>query len=340
MLVLQERDQNNIPQVTYTRGVDLSGGLQRAGGIGGLLARTEPLAFSLQPSYFHADAVGNITALIDTNQTVDARYHYDPYGNLLGLSGSMAEANLYRFSSKEFHPNSGLYYYGYRLYAPGLQRWVNRDPIGEFGGCNLYCYVRNRPLQFFDPFGFSWYDDVADWWAEQVALSQDYLDANAPWWLAGTGDTVLDIGLGLASTPQAFGHLGEGTGTFSAEPTLEHAAGLAQDVSLIAGTLVGCKLKATECVDHHSIPRGTLKKLPKPVREHPDVRGRKGNPNIRRVPKDWHDKVHSSPPGQYYPGGEYNRRFDLMIEEGRGYRTVTPEEVIEIRDQLMSDFQP
>jgi hypothetical protein len=40
-LVIQERDAYNLPRVAYTRGTDLSGSLQSAGGIGGLLARTE-----------------------------------------------------------------------------------------------------------------------------------------------------------------------------------------------------------------------------------------------------------------------------------------------------------
>jgi len=40
-LVIQERDTNNQPRVTYTRGNDLSGSLQGVGGIGGLLARMD-----------------------------------------------------------------------------------------------------------------------------------------------------------------------------------------------------------------------------------------------------------------------------------------------------------
>jgi RHS repeat-associated protein len=65
----------------------------------------------------------------------------------------LAEANLYRFSSKEYHPSSGLVYYLYRHYEPNLQRWLNRDPIGELGGLNLYGYVSNDPLDRYDPFG-------------------------------------------------------------------------------------------------------------------------------------------------------------------------------------------
>jgi RHS repeat-associated protein len=53
----------------------------------------------------------------------------------------MAGVNLYRFSSKEFHNNSGLYYYGFRFYYPTLQRWANRDPIFERGGMSLYGFT-------------------------------------------------------------------------------------------------------------------------------------------------------------------------------------------------------
>jgi len=41
MLVIQERDSLNVPKLTYTRGKDLSGSLEGAGGIGGLLSLTE-----------------------------------------------------------------------------------------------------------------------------------------------------------------------------------------------------------------------------------------------------------------------------------------------------------
>src|SRR5262249_46764371 len=40
MRVIQERDANNTPTVSYTRGLDLGGTLEGAGGIGGLLARS------------------------------------------------------------------------------------------------------------------------------------------------------------------------------------------------------------------------------------------------------------------------------------------------------------
>jgi RHS repeat-associated protein len=150
-LVLQERDANNLPTVTYTRGVDLSGSREGAGGIGGLLARTDNATG--QSAFYHADGNGNITSLVNGQQLLVARYTYDPFGNTLSKSGPLADANLYRFSSKEYHQPSGLVYYLYRFYDPNLQRWLNRDPIGETGGINLYGYAARNPLSAVDPYG-------------------------------------------------------------------------------------------------------------------------------------------------------------------------------------------
>jgi YD repeat-containing protein len=92
-LVIQERDANNLPTVTYTRGWDLSGTCRdAAGGIGGLLARTDNSTFPVSPStataYYHADGNGNVTMLIDGNQLPVAKYLYSPFGNIIAQSGA------------------------------------------------------------------------------------------------------------------------------------------------------------------------------------------------------------------------------------------------------------
>ena len=146
MLVLQERDTNNNPQVTYTRGLDLSLSRQGAGGIGGLLARTDANG----STFYHSDGIGNITALMDIYQNIVARYRYDAYGKLLGRWGALADANHYRFSSMEYFSNPGIYGYLRRFYEPNFQRWLNRDPSAEIGGINLYEAFFNSPLLFVD----------------------------------------------------------------------------------------------------------------------------------------------------------------------------------------------
>ncbi len=157
LLAVQERGANGVARVSYTRGLDLSGDLQDAGGIGGLLARTdnpEMVQGGTTPhAYYFSDGNGNVTGLISTNKTILAQYHYDPFGNILVMSGPMAEINAYRFSSKEFLGKASIYYYGYRFYDPNLQRWLNKDPIGEKGSQNLHAFVSNNPLSKYDSFG-------------------------------------------------------------------------------------------------------------------------------------------------------------------------------------------
>ncbi len=147
--IIQERDTNNAVLVTYTRGNDMSGTLQGAGGIGGLLARTDTSG----TDYYHADGSGNVTALMNTSQHIVGRYLYGPFGRLLGQWGAKSGANVMRFSSKPYLALTDDYDFGFRRYRPDLQRWLNQDPIGERGGLNLYAYVLNNPINNIDPLG-------------------------------------------------------------------------------------------------------------------------------------------------------------------------------------------
>jgi RHS repeat-associated protein len=148
-LIVQEQDANNHVLVSYTRGQDLSGSLQGAGGIGGLLARTDGTG----STYYHADGSGNIMALVNSSQNMAARYLYNPFGQIEGKWGALADANEMQFSSMPHHNNSNLSLYPFRGYEPNLQRWLNQDPIQEAGGINMYKFAGNNPLHFIDIFG-------------------------------------------------------------------------------------------------------------------------------------------------------------------------------------------
>jgi len=145
--------------VSYVWGVDLSGSLQGAGGVGGLLAViSDDGVFA--PTY---DANGNISEYIDSVGNIVAHYEYDAFGNtvveyspLLKGGGGNAAGGLpfsFRFSTKYWDNETGLYYYGYRYYKPEWERWLNRDPIKERGGRNLYGFVGNSPLNRWDKLG-------------------------------------------------------------------------------------------------------------------------------------------------------------------------------------------
>jgi RHS repeat-associated protein len=47
-----------------------------------------------------------------------------------------------------------------RFYNPETGRWINRDPIEEEGGVNLYAFVRNN--------GVNWWDMLGLWKAEFI----------------------------------------------------------------------------------------------------------------------------------------------------------------------------
>jgi len=48
---------------------------------------------------------------------------------------------------------TGLLYYGFRYYDPETGRWLNRDPIQEYGGVNLYKFIGNKGLNAIDILG-------------------------------------------------------------------------------------------------------------------------------------------------------------------------------------------
>jgi RHS repeat-associated protein len=152
-----------------TRGQDLSGTLQGAGGIGGLLAFTT----NSTSAWYFADANGNVANLFTPADTAAASYTYDPFGRRLTATGTLATANTYQWSGKEFHETSGLVYYLYRFYDPDTGRWLSRDPIGEEGGVNLYGYVANDPVNLIDPDGRIVFlaIPVAVWAVAEVALT-------------------------------------------------------------------------------------------------------------------------------------------------------------------------
>ena len=147
----------------YAWGLDLSGSLQGAGGIGGLLSRTR--SSDTQTVFYCYDANGNVAQLLDASDATNvlASYEYKLFGGILSITGTEASNNVYRFSTKYADDETGLYYYGLRYYSPGVGRWTSRDPIGEIGGLslNLSSFVRNLPVQVVDPLGLKGF---CCWW--------------------------------------------------------------------------------------------------------------------------------------------------------------------------------
>ena len=160
---------------TYVWGLDLSKTLQDGGGVGGLLAiklHAEPGAPVLLPAY---DGNGNIAALVNrAGGALLAAYEYDAFGQTIRASGTHADKNNFRFSTKYTDAETGLLYYGRRYYNPTLGRWLGRDPIAEKGGLHLYGFVGNNGVNAWDVLGM-WGNDDGTYVFKAGDTNEDYL---------------------------------------------------------------------------------------------------------------------------------------------------------------------
>ncbi|MDD4347947.1 MAG: RHS repeat-associated core domain-containing protein [Opitutales bacterium] len=162
----------------YTWGLDLSGSLQGAGGVGGLLSVVcasfsesgligdwlLPIGYVSGPApstfYYTFDLNGNVSELLDSTGSIAAHYEYGPFGEMLREtypSSALSEVErsllTFNFSTKYYDAELKTLYYGYRYYDPTNGRWLNRDPIAEQGGLNLYGFVGNDAVNRWDLWG-------------------------------------------------------------------------------------------------------------------------------------------------------------------------------------------
>jgi RHS repeat-associated protein len=149
--MIRETISNDQSPMTndFFYGPDLSGSMQGAGTIGGILGAD----LNGTTAFYCYDANGNATDLVDTNGTTVAHYEYDPFGKIIRSTGDTATDNPFRFSTKYTDDETGLVYYGFRYYSAELGRWLSRDPIAPgaqgIAGCAGQLMVR----PFFEEIG-------------------------------------------------------------------------------------------------------------------------------------------------------------------------------------------
>ena len=119
---------------------------------------TRPLAWKRGTSvaYYTHDGNKNVSEVIASNNDVAAHYEYAPFGALTVSRGTSAAVNPFRFSWEYAEDDTATVYYNYRHYEPVMGRWLQRDPIGEDGGVDLYVLVENFVLNFTDKWGLSY----------------------------------------------------------------------------------------------------------------------------------------------------------------------------------------
>jgi RHS repeat-associated protein len=107
-------------------------------------------------TYYTRDHLGSVRSQVNyyPNNTLEQSYFdYNAYGKptFSQLAGSVTPT--FRYAGMFYLSDAGLYLTHYRAYDPNNARWLNRDPIGEQGGINLYAYVGGNPVNYTDSLG-------------------------------------------------------------------------------------------------------------------------------------------------------------------------------------------
>ena len=114
-------------------------------------------------------------------------YEYGSFGEPLRV-WKLGGFNPFQFSTKYTYSKMELSYYNF-FNNPSTGRWISRDPIGELGGVNLYCFVLNRPIDLTDATGLTC-KELPEWRSQSGSWAIKSISWNSP---PGTvQETVID----------------------------------------------------------------------------------------------------------------------------------------------------
>jgi len=115
--------------------------------------------------YYTKNAQGDVTGIVDGNNTMVVEYSYDAWGKLLSTTGTMADTlgvqNPFLYRGYYYDSETELYYLNSRYYDPTTGRYINSDNQvtagGDLTGMNLFAYCGNNPVNRVDLTGHAWW---------------------------------------------------------------------------------------------------------------------------------------------------------------------------------------
>ena len=112
--------------------------------------------------YFRKNFRGDVLAILTASGEVVVEYSYDPWGNILAVTGSLASTlgadNPFRYRGYYYDTESCFYYLNSRYYDAKVCRYLNADSViagvgGSVQGYNLFAYSFNNPVNMSDSSG-------------------------------------------------------------------------------------------------------------------------------------------------------------------------------------------
>ena len=182
--------------------------------------------------YFRKNFRNDVLAILNASGEVVVEYSYDPWGNILAVTGSLASTlgadNPFRYRGYYYDTESCFYYLNSRYYDAKVCRFVNADDASTLTATptgltdkNLYAYCDNNPIMRRDGDGEFWHILVGaavgalvsgivkvvenvvtgeDW---NKGLAKEMLTGAASGALAATGASVAVMAVGSAAISMA-----------------------------------------------------------------------------------------------------------------------------------------
>ena len=152
--------------------------------------------------YYRKNLQGDIIAILNTNGTKVVEYTYNAWGEVLGVTGSLANTigriNPFRYRGYYYDTETGFYYLQSRYYDPVVSRFLNADDAKDsvlcmfvLIGCNQYAYCTNIPINHTDESGkgifpvsslgylYKDYEKSVSEWAKKYAPLSDKVEFGA-----------------------------------------------------------------------------------------------------------------------------------------------------------------
>lgn len=166
--VILETDGSDKLSVRYVRGINY-------------IARIDA---SDKLSYYLYNGHGDVMQTVSSSGEVENQYDYDVFGNMTLTIEVYAQS--IRYAGEFYDTETGLYYLRARYYDPYVGRFITEDTYrGESEdplSLNLYTYVLNNPLIYWDPTGH-WEQGDKDLNVEAqakiIALTSAYYNATS-----------------------------------------------------------------------------------------------------------------------------------------------------------------
>ena len=111
---------------------------------------------------YHADQIGSIREITNSDGSVHTTYLTDEYGNRVTTQGT--DDQPFQFTGEQVDPETGFVFLRARYYEPQTGRFVTRDPwAGERSlpeSLNRYAYTQNNPINYADHVGLGPWEDL------------------------------------------------------------------------------------------------------------------------------------------------------------------------------------